>query len=44
MEGDQIGPFNVGNPKEFTMLELASLVKEVRQLRKLDIAFFSKGL
>ncbi len=30
MEGPQIGPFNVGNPGEFTMLELANLVKEVR--------------
>ncbi len=31
MEGDEIGPFNIGNPNEFTMLELASLVKEVRR-------------
>ena len=23
MEGDHIGPFNLGNPGEFTMLELA---------------------
>lgn len=29
MEGDEIGPFNVGNPGEFTMLDLAELVKEV---------------
>jgi len=29
MEGNEIGPFNVGNPNEFTMLELANLVKEV---------------
>lgn len=29
MECDQIGPFNIGNPGEFSMLELASLVKEV---------------
>lgn len=29
MEGNQIGPFNVGNPNEFTMLELANVVKEV---------------
>eukprot|EP00983_Pelagomonas_calceolata_P032966 1032636-Pelagomonas_calceolata.AAC.2 len=29
MEGDEIGPFNVGNPNEFTMLELANLVKEL---------------
>jgi nucleoside-diphosphate-sugar epimerase len=25
MEGDEIGPFNVGNPGEFTMLELAQV-------------------
>ncbi|RZR79927.1 hypothetical protein BHM03_00005805 [Ensete ventricosum] len=29
MEGEQIGPFNLGNPGEFTMLELAEVVKEV---------------
>ncbi|OAY83929.1 UDP-glucuronic acid decarboxylase 1 [Ananas comosus] len=28
MEGDHIGPFNLGNPGEFTMLELAKVVKE----------------
>lgn len=28
MEGEQIGPFNLGNPGEFTMLELAEVVKE----------------
>lgn len=27
-QDDQIGPFNIGNPGEFTMLELAELVKE----------------
>lgn len=25
MDGDEIGPFNIGNPGEFTMLELASV-------------------
>lgn len=25
MEGDELGPFNVGNPGEFTMLELAEV-------------------
>jgi hypothetical protein len=25
MDGDEIGPFNVGNPGEFTMLELANV-------------------
>ncbi|EFJ42919.1 hypothetical protein VOLCADRAFT_66420 [Volvox carteri f. nagariensis] len=29
MDGPHIGPFNIGNPGEFTMLELANLVKEV---------------
>ncbi len=30
MDGDEfIGPFNIGNPGEFTMLELAEVVKEV---------------
>ena len=26
---DEIGPVNIGNPGEFTMLELAEVVKEV---------------
>ncbi|XP_078435460.1 UDP-glucuronic acid decarboxylase 1-like [Wolffia australiana] len=29
MESDHIGPFNLGNPGEFTMLELAEVVKEI---------------
>lgn len=29
MDGTEVGPFNLGNPTEFTMLELANLVKEV---------------
>eukprot|EP00271_Cylindrocystis_brebissonii_P021841 TRINITY_DN8071_c1_g2_i5.p1 TRINITY_DN8071_c1_g2~~TRINITY_DN8071_c1_g2_i5.p1 ORF type:complete len:442 (-),score=74.38 TRINITY_DN8071_c1_g2_i5:1426-2751(-) len=28
MDGEHIGPFNLGNPGEFTMLELADVVKE----------------
>jgi len=28
MEGEDVGPFNLGNPGEFTMLELAQVVKE----------------
>jgi UDP-glucuronate decarboxylase len=28
MEGEQIGPFNLGNPGEFTMLELAKVVQD----------------
>ncbi|XP_019436844.1 PREDICTED: UDP-glucuronic acid decarboxylase 1-like [Lupinus angustifolius] len=28
MDGEHIGPFNLGNPGEFTMLELAKIVKE----------------
>lgn len=29
MEGDNTGPINIGNPNEFTMLELAETVKQV---------------
>jgi UDP-glucuronate decarboxylase len=29
MDGSEVGPFNLGNPTEFTMLQLAELVKEV---------------
>ena len=29
MEGDNNGPINIGNPGEFTMIELAENVKEV---------------
>ncbi len=29
MDGPYTGPFNIGNPTEFTMLELAQVVKEV---------------
>ena len=28
MESEHVGPFNLGNPGEFTMLELAQVVKE----------------
>ncbi|KAF8396688.1 hypothetical protein HHK36_018315 [Tetracentron sinense] len=28
MEGEHVGPFNLGNPGEFTMLELAEVVKD----------------
>ncbi|PIN02644.1 dTDP-glucose 4-6-dehydratase/UDP-glucuronic acid decarboxylase [Handroanthus impetiginosus] len=28
MEGDHVGPFNLGNPSEFTMLELAKVVQD----------------
>lgn len=28
MEGEHVGPFNLGNPGEFTMLELAKVVQE----------------
>ncbi|CAL4900302.1 unnamed protein product [Urochloa decumbens] len=28
MEGEQVGPFNLGNPGEFTMLELAKVVQD----------------
>lgn len=26
MEGEHVGPFNLGNPGEFTMLELAQVL------------------
>lgn len=29
MDGEHAGPFNIGNPGEFTMLELAEVVREV---------------
>ena len=29
LPGEETGPFNIGNPVEFTMLELAQVVKEV---------------
>ncbi|KAE8657659.1 UDP-glucuronic acid decarboxylase 1 [Hibiscus syriacus] len=28
MEGEHVGPFNLGNPGEFTMLEFAEVVQE----------------
>lgn len=29
MEGERTGPFNLGNPGEFTMLELANVVQDI---------------
>lgn len=29
MDSEYTGPFNIGNPDEFTMIELAQMVKEV---------------
>lgn len=29
MEGEHVGPFNLGNPGEFTMLELAKVSYEL---------------
>ena len=29
MDGPESGPFNLGNPTEFTMLELAQMVQQV---------------
>ena len=38
MDSDEIGPINIGNPKEFTIIELAELIK--RKLNdKVDITF-----
>lgn len=39
MEGDQLGPFNIGNPGEFTMLQLAELVREIVGNGKSEIVF-----
>ncbi|XP_035544787.1 UDP-glucuronic acid decarboxylase 3-like [Juglans regia] len=36
MEGENTGPINIGNPGEFTMLELAETVKEVLRAIMLD--------
>lgn len=38
MEGEHVGPFNLGNPGEFTMLELAQ-VSSLLNLLLYDIAF-----
>lgn len=32
MEGEHTGPINIGNPGEFTMVELAETVKEVSSI------------
>lgn len=29
MEGEHVGPFNLGNPGEFTMLELAKVLCQI---------------
>jgi hypothetical protein len=29
MEGEHVGPFNLGNPGEFTMLELAEVCLQI---------------
>lgn len=34
MEGDHIGPFNLGNPGEFTMLELAKVRAQKKKEQK----------
>lgn len=33
MEGEHVGPFNLGNPGEFTMLELAQVYYSFQQDR-----------
>lgn len=38
LDSDHVGPMNIGNPNEFTMLELAEVVKEVVNA-DLDIVF-----
>jgi UDP-glucuronate decarboxylase len=39
MDGDEIGPFNVGNPGEFTMLQLAELVQQIVANPKSEIVY-----
>ncbi|CAH1453887.1 unnamed protein product [Lactuca virosa] len=36
MKGEHVGPFNLGNPFEFTMLELAKVVQETIDLNAKD--------
>lgn len=45
MEGENTGPINIGNPGEFTMLELAENVKEVNfsWIYKWNLEFFPSG-
>jgi dTDP-glucose 4,6-dehydratase len=38
LDSDYVGPMNIGNPNEFTMLELADVVREVTG-RDLDVVF-----
>ena len=38
LDSDHVGPMNIGNPDEFTMLELAELVLEVTGAR-VDVVF-----
>jgi len=38
MDSDEIGPVNIGNPNEFTILELAELIKR-RLNKKVEISF-----
>nr|KAJ0201416.1 hypothetical protein LSAT_V11C600334770 [Lactuca sativa] len=43
MEGEDVGPFNLGNPSEFTMLELAN-AKELLGWKLEAICIFREGL
>lgn len=36
MEGEHVGPFNLGNPGEFTMLELAKVLFNIPVKLKLS--------
>jgi UDP-glucuronate decarboxylase len=38
LDSDHVGPMNIGNPNEFTMLELADVVREVTG-RQVDVVF-----
>lgn len=41
MEGEHVGPFNLGNPGEFTMLELAQVSSQFMSVFALCLLFCS---
>lgn len=43
MEGEHVGPFNLGNPGEFTMLELAKVNLKLKTSLK-KVSSFEKVL
>jgi hypothetical protein len=43
MEGEHVGPFNLGNPGEFTMLELAKVSLSLPLYTYLSIFIYDPG-